>query len=98
MYEESDFETSRTGDYYSGSRKSKEWWVETKEKVSTVDEEILIVMKHLDDLRSQLDLGKARDQAAMDWKVHWLTVELETSNRHAFPISSSYKKKLNSEV
>lgn len=94
MCEEPDIEAAMTGDSNSSSRKSQEWWVQTKAKALTVDQQILNVMRHLDNLRGQLDLGKEKDQAAVNLSIHWLMVELDTGNRHTFPATSSRKTKL----
>lgn len=88
MCQELDEGTARTGDDKSAFRKSNEGWMQTKVKVATVDEQIMSVMKHLDNLRTQLILGKAKDQAAVDLNIHWLMVELDTGN-HCILLATS---------
>jgi len=80
MCEEPDVETARTGNDKVDSRKSKEWWVQIKAKLAIVDQQISNLIKHLDNLRTLLQLGKAKDQAAVDLNIHWLMVELDTGN------------------
>jgi len=80
MCEEPDIETARTGNDKRDPQKSKEWWVQIKVKIAMVDQQISNLMKHLDNLRTQLQLGKAKDQAAVDLNIHWLMVELDTGN------------------
>lgn len=88
MCEEPDIETARTGSDKSDPRKSKEWWVQIKAKISMVDQQISNLVKHLDNLRTQLQLGKAKDQAAVDLNIHWLMVELDTGNRRTCSATS----------
>lgn len=78
--EESEVEDSASGDVESGSQRTKEWWAQMKAKITTVDQQILHLMKRLDILRTDMQLGKAKDQAAVDLNIHWLMVELDTGN------------------
>ncbi|XP_024365341.1 uncharacterized protein [Physcomitrium patens] len=89
MCQELDEGTARTGDDKSAFRKSNEGWMQTKVKVATVDEQIMSVMKHLDNLRTQLILGKAKDQAAVDLNIHWLMVELDTGGNIRMEVGNS---------
>lgn len=59
-------------------RRSEEWWIQTKAKLTTVDQQILHLMKRLDFLHTDMQLGKAKDQAAIDLNIHWLMIELDT--------------------
>jgi hypothetical protein len=76
--EESEVEHSASGDVESGSHRTTEWWAQMKAKITTVDQQILRLMKRLDILRTDMQLGKAKDQAAVDLNIHWLMVELDT--------------------
>lgn len=76
--EESEVDDSASGDVESGSQRTKEWWAQMKAKITTVDQQILHLMKRLDILRTDMQLGKAKDQAAVDLNIHWLMVELDT--------------------
>lgn len=87
--EESDSEIARRGNDKNESRQCKEWWVQTKAKVCMIDHQILNLMKHLDHLRIQLHLGKAKDQAAVDLNIHWLMVELDTGGNIRMEVGNS---------
>ncbi|KAG0570673.1 hypothetical protein KC19_6G179500 [Ceratodon purpureus] len=89
MCDQPDIETARTGNDKNDSRKNKEWWDQTKAKVCMIDHEISNLMKHLDHLRIQLHVGKAKDQAAVDLNIHWLMVELDTGGNIRMEVGNS---------
>ena len=69
---------SGLGDGGVSPRRSEEWWIQTKAMLTTVDQQILHLMRRLDLLRTDMQLGKAKDQEAIDLNIHWLMVELDT--------------------
>lgn len=71
------------------TRGSKEWWVQIKAKITIVDQQISNLIKHLDNLRTLIQLGKVKDQAAVDLNIHWLMVELDIGGNIRMEVGNS---------
>jgi len=68
-----------------GSQKTDEWWVQIKSRLSVTEQQVLHLTKCLDCLQADMQLSKAKEQAAVDLNIHWLMVELDTGCLSSLP-------------
>lgn len=54
--------------------------VHCRNKAATLDEHKRKVLNRLDFLNKELQLSRAREQAAIDLNIHWLMVELDSGS------------------
>lgn len=53
-------------------------WEQSCAKATTVDKQIQYLMGKLDYLVEDMQMTKAKEQAAVDLSIHWLMMELDT--------------------
>ncbi|EFJ09698.1 flagellar associated protein 234 [Selaginella moellendorffii] len=72
------FRSTKTSFVGLEQSRRQDWWHHSKSMVTTLENQISHVMARLDTLREDMHIVRAKERAAVERKIHWLKLELDT--------------------